>query len=88
MALATVLDYSRPTTPDHSPNGIASPRTLKNTGLALTEYTANSSPLLELAQTRPHNVIPNAFLLPNSYPNYLYLILTSRVYNIIKYISI
>jgi threonine dehydratase len=82
--MATVPDYSRPTTPDNDTNGIASPRTPKKTGLALTEYTANPSPPSELARSGTNDVIPDAFLLPNGYPDYLRLILTSRVYEVVQ----
>jgi threonine dehydratase len=84
--MATVPDYSRPATPENGTgtgtNGIVSPRTPKNTGLALTEYTANPSPTSE--SPRPNNVVPEAFLLPNGYPDYLRLILTSRVYEVVQ----
>jgi threonine dehydratase len=82
--MATVPDYSRPTTPDNGTNGIISPRTPKNTGLALTEYSANPSPPSESPQSRTNVVIPDAFLLPNGYPDYLRLILTSRVYEVVQ----
>jgi threonine dehydratase len=82
--MATVPDYSRPTTPDTGTNGILTPRTPKNTGLALTEYTANPSPPSESPRPRTNDVIPDAFLLPNGYPDYLRLILTSRVYEVVQ----
>jgi len=66
--MAAIEDYSRPTTPTHLTNGLPSPRTPKQTGLALTEYTANPSPPNE--QTRDKSsVVPEAFLLPNGYPD-------------------
>jgi threonine dehydratase len=83
-AMAIIPDYSRPTTPEHGTNGKTSPRTPKNTGFALTEYTANPSPPLESPRSGIHNVIPEAFLLPNGYPDYLRLILTSRVYEVVQ----
>ncbi|KAF2027036.1 threonine dehydratase I [Setomelanomma holmii] len=82
--MATVPDYSRPTTPEASTNGVVTPRTPRNTGLALTEYTANPSPPTEASGWRANHVIPDAFLLPNGYPDYLRLILTSRVYEVVK----
>jgi threonine dehydratase len=76
-----IEDYSRPTTPTHSRNGLASPRTPKQTGLALTEYTANSPPN---GHAPSNTVVPPEFLLPTGYPDYLRLILTSRVYEVVK----
>lgn len=65
----TVTDYQRPGTPNGTSNGTTTPRTPKRTGLALTEYTANPSPPSEAAQRRPQLNIPEAFLLPNGYPD-------------------
>jgi threonine dehydratase len=76
-----IEDYSRPTTPSHTSNGLASPRTPKPTGLALTEYTANSPPN---GHAPSNTVVPPEFLLPTGYPDYLRLILTSRVYEVVK----
>ena len=39
-----VEDYSRPTTPTHLANGLASPRPPQPTGRALTEYAAHPPP--------------------------------------------
>jgi threonine dehydratase len=83
-AMATVPDYSRPTTPENGANGIMTPRTPKNSGFALTEYTANPSPPPESPRPRTNDVVPDAFLLPNGYPDYLRLILTSRVYEVVR----
>jgi threonine dehydratase len=66
--MAAIEDYSRPTTPDSAPNGLASPRTPKQTGLALTEYTANPSPPSGSPKDRSSGV-PESFLLPNGYPD-------------------
>lgn len=82
--MAATTDYSRPTTPDDGTNGFASPRTPRQTGLALTEYTANPSPPSESPRPSTSQVIPEAFLLPNGYPDYLRLILTSRVYEVVE----
>jgi threonine dehydratase len=82
--MATIPDYSRPTTPEHGPNGTITPRTPKPTGLALTEYSANPSPPSQSPTGPRNNGIPDAFLLPNGYPDYLRLILTSRVYEVVK----
>jgi hypothetical protein len=79
--MATTPDYSRPTTPDLS-NALISPLTPKPTGLALTEYSANPSP--PSGRSTTNDCIPDAFLLPNGYPDYLRLILTSRVYEVVE----
>ncbi|KAJ4286711.1 threonine deaminase [Kalmusia sp. IMI 367209] len=86
MPPAAIDDYSRPTTPDgrSNTNGVASPRTPKQTGLSLTEYTANPSPPSESPKSKAQSAIPEAFLLPNGYPDYLRLILTSRVYEVVQ----
>jgi threonine dehydratase len=66
-----VADYSRPITPDRQvnghTNGPTTPKTPTRTGLALTEYTANPSPPNEHAKLNFD--IPEAFLLPNGYPD-------------------
>ncbi|KAL1961018.1 hypothetical protein VTO42DRAFT_4906 [Malbranchea cinnamomea] len=64
---------------DNSP-GLQTPR---RASLSLTEYSANPTPP-EVRRRRPGDWdIPEAFLLPNGYPDYLRLILTSRVYEVI-----
>ncbi|KKZ63137.1 threonine ammonia-lyase, biosynthetic [[Emmonsia] crescens] len=66
-------------------NGCGSPRTSPRlNSLALTEYSANPSPPNERHGLPPDWEIPEAFLLPNGYPDYLRLILTSRVYDVVK----
>ncbi|CDM26683.1 hypothetical protein DTO013E5_9619 [Penicillium roqueforti] len=73
---------------DEAPNGATTPVTPKTSGLALTEYTAAPTPPSEREQRTPglppNWGIPEAFLLPNGYPDYLRLILTSRVYDVIE----
>ncbi|CAG8929640.1 unnamed protein product [Penicillium salamii] len=76
---------------DDSSNAVVtpvSPVTPKMSGLALTEYTAAPTPPSERANQipglPPNWGIPEAFLLPNGYPDYLRLILTSRVYDVIE----
>ncbi|KAF2201500.1 threonine dehydratase-like protein [Delitschia confertaspora ATCC 74209] len=82
--MPAITDYSRPTTPENEyVNGTVTPRTPLRTGLALTEYTANPSPPPGSSGERSYN-IPNEFLLPNGYPDYLRLILTSRVYDVVN----
>lgn len=54
-------------------NGVATPVTPKMSGLALTEYSAAPTPPSERSQRLPPNWgIPEAFLLPNGYPDVSY----------------
>ncbi|KAF7712330.1 Threonine dehydratase [Penicillium ucsense] len=66
---------------------VTTPVTPKMSGLALTEYSAAPTPPSERSEripgVPPNWGIPEAFLLPNGYPDYLRLILTSRVYDVI-----
>ncbi|KAF2110255.1 threonine dehydratase-like protein [Lophiotrema nucula] len=78
-----MTDYSRPVTPENKTNGFLTPRTPKETGFALTEYTANPSPPSESLKEKSKGLVPDAFLLPTGYPDYLRLILTSRVYEVV-----
>jgi threonine dehydratase len=71
--MPAMADYSRPVTPEGNVNGMASPRTPKNTGFALTEYTANPSPPSESPKAKSNQTIPDAFLLPNGYPDVRHL---------------
>lgn len=56
-----------------STNGVTTPTTPKRSGLALTEYTAAQTPPSERADRvpglPPNWGIPEAFLLPNGYPD-------------------
>ncbi|EEQ88025.1 threonine deaminase [Blastomyces dermatitidis] len=65
-------------------NGCSSPLTPRLNSFSLTEYSANPSPPSERHGLPPDWEIPEAFLLPNGYPDYLRLILTSRVYDVVK----
>jgi threonine dehydratase len=65
------------------PDGRKSPTTPDASGLSLTEYAANPSPP-ELEKAPPKALVPPEFLLPNGYPDYLRLILTSSVYDVIE----
>ncbi|KLJ12242.1 threonine ammonia-lyase, biosynthetic [Blastomyces silverae] len=65
-------------------NGCGSPRTPRLNSFSLTEYSANPSPPNERHGLPPDWEIPEAFLLPNGYPDYLRLILTSRVYDVVE----
>ncbi|CAI7663117.1 unnamed protein product [Penicillium glandicola] len=73
---------------EETSHAVATPVTPKMSGLALTEYTAAPTPPEEREQRTaglpPNWGIPEAFLLPNGYPDYLRLILTSRVYDVIE----
>ncbi|KAG9743740.1 threonine dehydratase, biosynthetic, partial [Aureobasidium melanogenum] len=61
------------------------PVTPKLNSLSLTEYTANPSPPSQDPRQKAIDAgVPEAFLLPNGYPDYLRLILTSRVYDVIE----
>ncbi|MCJ1285962.1 Threonine dehydratase biosynthetic, chloroplastic [Xylographa opegraphella] len=66
------------------PNGSSTPQTPPINGLSLTEYTANSSPPSEKTKLKSSTQVPAAFLLSDGYPDYLRLILTSRVYDVVK----
>lgn len=64
-------------------NGVTTPTTPKRSGLALTEYTANPTPPSERSSKARKYDVPIDYLLPTGYPDYLRLILTSRVYDVI-----
>jgi threonine dehydratase len=67
-------------------NGSQTPQTPKFHALSMTEYASNPTPPSERAQKRSEvlSQIPPEYLLPNGYPDYLRLILTSRVYDVIE----
>jgi hypothetical protein len=71
--MARTTDYSRPTTPEKgvngSSNGLISPRTPKQTGLALTEYSANPSPPSDDPKSQAQKAIPDEYILPNGTPD-------------------
>ncbi|GAB7358374.1 hypothetical protein MBLNU230_g2444t1 [Neophaeotheca triangularis] len=74
---------SRPSTA----NGTSTPTTPKpsQASLSLTEYAANPSPPSSTPKEKTVIAgIPESFLLPNGYPDYLRLILTSRVYDVVE----
>ncbi|EJT80896.1 threonine dehydratase [Gaeumannomyces tritici R3-111a-1] len=64
------------------------PRTPSLNGLSLTEYSANPSPPSEDKTVRAIRTVPEEFLLPSGYPDYLRLILTSKVYEVCSETSI
>ncbi|RQM08845.1 hypothetical protein DH86_00002978, partial [Scytalidium sp. 3C] len=64
-------------------NGPSRPMTPSHNSLSLTEYTASPSPPSEDPRSKVSSVVPREFILPNGYPDYLRLILTSRVYEVV-----
>ncbi|KAI9682056.1 MAG: hypothetical protein M1817_000110 [Caeruleum heppii] len=64
-------------------NGTQPPQTPKLNGLSLTEYSTNPSPPSRDTGARARALIPESYLLPNGFPDYLRLILTSRVYEVL-----
>ena len=64
-------------------NGVFAEDLTKVNGLSLTEYTANPSPPSKSSRPAASSQVPEAFLLPDGYPDYLRLILTSRVYEVV-----
>lgn len=57
------------------------PRTPSTTALSLTEYSAD--PKLDASSTsRVRDIVPAELMLPNGHPDYLRLILTSKVYEV------
>ncbi|KAK5145471.1 threonine deaminase [Oleoguttula sp. CCFEE 6159] len=66
-----------------TPNGTHTPQTPKMNSLSLTEYTANPSPPSSTPKSKIRSLVPEAFILPNGFPDYLRLILTSRVYEVV-----
>ncbi|MCJ1402779.1 Threonine dehydratase biosynthetic, chloroplastic [Xylographa trunciseda] len=69
---------------DSKTAGSTTPQTPKLNGLCLTEYAANPSPPSGKTKPKASTQVPEAFLLPDGYPDYLRLILTSRVYDVVK----
>ncbi|KAL9615750.1 MAG: hypothetical protein Q9160_009285 [Pyrenula sp. 1 TL-2023] len=60
------------------------PSTPKRSSLAVAEYATVPSPPSEEQRAETLREIPEHFLLPNGFPDYLRLILTSRVYDVIS----
>lgn len=83
-------DSSFVATPVESINGSVygtmTPKTPKLFTLSMTEYSTNPSPPQEKPskQSEALSQVPAEFLMPNGYPDYLRLILTSRVYDVIE----
>ncbi|KIV94446.1 threonine ammonia-lyase, biosynthetic [Exophiala mesophila] len=68
---------------DGSSNGFTTPTSPRRSGLAMTEYAAMPTPPSERSDLPSYDVPPD-FLLPSGYPDYLRLILTSRVYDVVQ----
>ena len=75
----------RSITPSPTTNGTLTPQTPRHHSLSMTEYASNPTPPSERA-ARPAALaeIPEDYILPNGYPDYLRLILTSRVYDVVS----
>lgn len=63
------------------------------TALSLTEYSANPTPSQNTtagdeAASRIRKIVPEEFMLPNGHPDYLRLILTSKVYEVCRETSL
>lgn len=70
----------------HGPKGHTA-RTPSLTALSLTEYSANPDPPQDRSAdvqttSRVRKIVPEEFILPNGHPDYLRLILTSKVYEV------
>ncbi|KAL8943003.1 MAG: hypothetical protein Q9211_001152 [Gyalolechia sp. 1 TL-2023] len=65
------------------PNGINGADTIHGSGMPLTEYSANPTSLTS-EKSHASASVPPEFLLPDGFPDYLRLILTSRVYDVVK----
>lgn len=65
-------------------NGSTTPSTPRRSTLALTEYATNPTPPSEQDLSTSKYDVPRDFLLATGYPDYLRLILTSRVYDVIS----
>ncbi|KAK8173874.1 threonine ammonia-lyase, biosynthetic [Phyllosticta citrichinensis] len=76
-----------PSSSEPRTNGTKTPTTPAPnvSGFSLTEYAANPSPSSSSTPNgHPQFQVPEHFLLPNGYPDYLRLILTSRVYEVVE----
>lgn len=72
-SLKGLVDLDLSIMSDEPTNGVTTPTSPKRSGLALTEYTAAPTPPSERAPRvpglPPNWGIPDAFLLPNGYPD-------------------
>ncbi|QSZ30935.1 hypothetical protein DSL72_000494 [Monilinia vaccinii-corymbosi] len=60
------------------------PQTPSLNSFSLTENTTRPSPPCGSPKSKVRSIVPQEFILPNGYPDYLRLILTSRVYEVVK----
>lgn len=70
------LSMDRPVTPDGPRavngglySGVQTPKTPVASTLSLTEYSANPTPPKESTKEKAQSLVPEAFLLPNGYPD-------------------
>ncbi|GIZ39406.1 hypothetical protein CKM354_000279100 [Cercospora kikuchii] len=70
-------------TPDEPQTPTTPPRP-KHTTLALTEYTAAASPISTTPRERARAILPEHLLLPNGHPDYIRLITTAKVYDVVE----
>ncbi|KAF2771120.1 threonine dehydratase I [Teratosphaeria nubilosa] len=75
------------------PNGTHTPEPqtpkVAHASLALTEYSVNPSPQTSTPKEKVRKLgVPEDFLLPNGYPDYLRLILTAKVYDVVEQTSL
>ncbi|KAI8623780.1 threonine dehydratase-like protein [Xylariaceae sp. FL1651] len=90
MPSATLATVDAPAMANGARNGANGhvPRTPSLSGLSLTEYSANPSPPSQRTRNCIKDIVPDEFILPNGHPDYLRLILTSRVYEACKETSL
>ncbi|KAE8449451.1 hypothetical protein EG329_008059 [Mollisiaceae sp. DMI_Dod_QoI] len=69
---------------DSNAETFSRPRTPSLKAFSLTEYSTNPSPPSESPRRKVNGIVPEEFMLPNGYPDYLRLILTSRVYEVVE----
>ncbi|RKF76543.1 Threonine dehydratase, mitochondrial [Golovinomyces cichoracearum] len=65
-------------------NGTTRTRTPSLNSLSLTEYSSKPQPPSQNPKSDLRKVVPDEYILPNGYPDYLRLILTSRVYEVVN----
>ncbi|KAI1812961.1 threonine dehydratase-like protein [Poronia punctata] len=96
MPSATAVQGDAHTTVNGSTNGVNGTgsgaghpvRAPSLSGLSLTEYSANPNPDSDTTRSKIRDIVPEEFMLPNGHPDYLRLILTSRVYEACKETSL
>ena len=85
MEIESVINGDSNYTPNGTSNGHLTPQTPKFQSLSLTEYASNPTPPSErVRRSDALSAVPADFILPNGYPDYLRLILTSRVYDVVS----